>query len=99
LGILPNVYLAIISGRALEDIREKVGIPQITYVGNHGLSIHNPAGIHKKRLSPERQREFEIITRELKELLGDTPGVLFEDKGLILSLGKPLVLPVRLEKV
>jgi alpha,alpha-trehalase len=86
LGNLPNVYLAIISGRALEDIREKVGLPKITYVGNHGLSIQNPAGIHKKRLSPERQREFEKIRQELKDLLGQIPGVLFEDKGLILAI-------------
>jgi trehalose-phosphatase len=83
---LPNVYVAIISGRALEDIREKIGIPQITYVGNHGLSIQNPAGVHKKRLSPERQKEFEKISQELRESLGRISGILFEDKGLILAV-------------
>ena len=34
---LPRVYLAIISGRSIEDVREKVGVSGIVYVGNHGL--------------------------------------------------------------
>jgi trehalose-phosphatase len=83
---LPDVYLAIISGRALEDIRKIIGIPQITYLGNHGLSIQNPAGIHKKRLSPNRQKEFRKISQGLRESLGNIPGILFEDKGLILAV-------------
>lgn len=83
---LPNVYLAIISGRALEDIRKIIDIPQITYVGNHGLSIQNPAGIQNKILSPKRQKEFGRISQELRESLGTIPGILFEDKGLILAV-------------
>ena len=58
---LPKVSLAIISGRSLEDIREKVGIPGIIYVGNHGLEIENPAGRHKKKLSSNRQGEYNNI--------------------------------------
>ena len=83
---LPNVSLAIISGRFLEDIREKVGVSGITYVGNHGLSIQNPAGIHKKRLSPARREEFNVISQALKESLERIPGILFEDKGLTLAI-------------
>jgi alpha,alpha-trehalase len=83
---IPNVYLAIISGRSLEDVREKVGISGITYVGNHGLSIQNPAGVHKKKLSASRQKEFSQIVRALKESLGEIPGILFDDKGLILAV-------------
>jgi len=44
----PNVWVAIISGRSLEDIHAKVGVSGITYVGNYGLEIENPAGTHKK---------------------------------------------------
>jgi trehalose-phosphatase len=83
---LPKVYPAIISGRYLEDIREKVGVSGITYVGNHGLSIQNPVGIHKKKLSPTRRKEFDILSQALKESLGQIPGILFEDKGLILAI-------------
>ncbi len=48
----PRVLVAIISGRALEDLKEKVGVSGITYVGNHGLEMENPAGVHRKKLSP-----------------------------------------------
>lgn len=42
LSQLPNVFLAVISGRAVEDVRERVGLPGITYAGNHGLDIVYP---------------------------------------------------------
>jgi trehalose-phosphatase len=83
---LPGVYLAIISGRSLEDLREKVGVRDIIYVGNHGLEIENPAGRHKKILSPARKRELKKITQNLQESLKETPGILFEEKGPILSI-------------
>ena len=38
----PGRRLAIVSGRALEDIRARVGIPDAIYVGNHGLEIEGP---------------------------------------------------------
>lgn len=41
---LAGVSLAIISGRALQDLRERVEVPGIIYVGNHGLEIEDPAG-------------------------------------------------------
>jgi trehalose-phosphatase len=81
-----RVYPAIISGRSLEDLREKVGVPGIIYVGNHGLEIENPAGRHMKILSPARSRELERITRNLYQSLEEIPGVLFEEKGPILSV-------------
>ncbi len=82
----PNVLLAIISGRSLEDIREKVGIPGIIYVGSHGLDIQNPAGVHKKKLSPPREKELRKIIQTLEKSFGKIPGILFEDKGPILAI-------------
>ena len=83
---LPGVYLAIISGRSLEDVSEKVGVSGITYVGNHGLEIENPVGRHKKILTPARQRELKRITQDLQNSLKEIPGILFEEKGPILSV-------------
>ena len=82
----PHVLLAIISGRSLEDVREKVGIPGIIYVGNHGLDIQNPAGIHQKKLSPSREKELRKIIQTLQESFGEIPGILFENKGPILAI-------------
>ena len=83
---LPRIYLAIISGRSLDDLRAKVGVPGITYVGNHGLEIENPGGRHKKILSSARTRELKRITQNLQNSLKEIPGILFEEKGPILSV-------------
>jgi len=83
---LPGVSLAIISGRSLEDVRAKVGVSGTTYVGNHGLEIENPAGRHKKILTPARKRELKRIIQNLQNSLKEIPGILFEEKGPILSV-------------
>ncbi len=82
----PHVFLSVISGRSLEDVREKVGIPGIIYIGNHGLDIQNPAGMHKKKLSPSREKELEKINQVLRKSIGEIPGIFFEDKGPILAI-------------
>ena len=83
---LPRVYVTIISGRSLDDLRAKVGVPGIIYVGNHGLEIENPGGRHKKILSSARTRELKRITQNLRSSLEEIPGILFEEKGPILSV-------------
>ena len=95
----PKVFLTIVSGRSLEDIREKVGIPGIIYVGNYGLEIENPAGMHKKKLSANRQREYNNIVQTLKESLKEIPGILFEDKGSILAVHYRNVPPEYFDRV
>jgi trehalose-phosphatase len=82
----PKSQVAIISGRALEDLKEKVGVSGITYVGNHGLEMENPAGVHQKKLSPQRQEELGQIRKHLETRLNSIPGIYFEDKGPILAL-------------
>ena len=83
---LPRVYVAIISGRALDDLQAKVGVRGIIYVGNHGLEIEIPGGSHKKSLSSTRIRELKRITQNLRPSLEEIPGILFEEKGPILSV-------------
>ncbi len=83
---LPRVLLAIISGRAVDDLREKVGILGITYVGNHGLEVEHPDGRQQKSSSPTRMRELKTITRHLRISLEEIPGMLLEEKGPILCV-------------
>jgi trehalose-phosphatase len=83
---LPKVNLAVISGRSLQDLRKKVGVSGIIYVGNHGLEFQNLRGRHQKLLSSARLRELKRITKNLKNSLKEIPGILFEEKGPILSV-------------
>lgn len=83
--------LAIISGRALEDVKSKVGIKNIVYAGNHGLEIKGP-GI---KFSSPGLEKFRVTLKRLKKSLirrlGGIKGVLLEDKGLTLSVHYRLV--------
>ncbi len=83
---LPNVYLAIVSGRSLQDLKKRLGIPGIIYVGNHGLEIENPHGRSKKILSIIKMNELKRITHNLQNSLKDIPNIFFENKGPILSI-------------
>ncbi len=42
LAKFPDVHVAIISGRQLDDLQRKVGVEGLTYAGNHGLEIKHP---------------------------------------------------------
>lgn len=44
LSNLSDVYIAIISGRGVDNVKDMVGIEGITYAGNHGLEILHPDG-------------------------------------------------------
>ena len=39
-----EVFVAVITGRCIPDIKNKVGIKNITYAGNHGIDIRHPDG-------------------------------------------------------
>ena len=41
---LPDVHVVVISGRELENLREKVGVEGLTYAGNHGLHVMHADG-------------------------------------------------------
>jgi len=97
----PRAMVAIISGRALEDLKGKVGVPGLTYVGNYGLEIENPVGVHRKILSPQRRDELKQIRKSLETSLKAIPGIHFEEKGPILCLhyrNTPREAPGRVEE-
>ena len=83
--------LAIISGRALKDIKKKVDIPGIVYIGNHGLEIEGPKINFKSIISLRYKGILQHIKDELTAKLANIKGVLIEDKGLSLSVHYRLV--------
>lgn len=46
---------AIISGRDLADVRDRVGLDQVFYAGSHGFDITGPNGLHDR---PEEAESF-----------------------------------------
>lgn len=83
---LPACKLAIISGRSLRDIKQRVGIKGIIYSGNHGLEIEGPRIDFKEQVSLRYKKSLEKIKKALEEMVVSFPGAFVEDKGLTLSL-------------
>jgi trehalose 6-phosphate phosphatase len=84
---LPGVMLAIISGRALGDLRDRVGIGPMLYAGNHGLEMLGPGGVETTApgagLAEARLKE---VVSQLTTMLQRVPGVWIEDKRLTASV-------------
>ena len=82
----PDVYVSIISGRAVNSVKEMVGIDNITYAGNHGLEILHPDGTRFTHPMPVR---YEEKVSQLLQLLQDNvchDGAWVENKGVLLTL-------------
>jgi len=78
--------IAVISGRALSDIRDRVGIAGITYGGNHGLEIEGPE-VKFRYPVPEKTRcALDELRGQLGKALLLVPGAFMEDKGLTLAV-------------
>lgn len=86
--------VAVISGRALPNIREHVGLENIHYAGNHGLEIDGPRMVRQDKAALAARhaldRAYDAICRSTEAI----EGVLIEHKGLSLSVHYRLT-PVR----
>lgn len=82
----PNCKIAIVSGRALNDISRRVGLKNIVYVGNHGFEIKGPKIKFKVPVSSKYRRAIEDIKSRLEKNLLPFKGVSIEDKGFCLAV-------------
>jgi trehalose 6-phosphate synthase/phosphatase len=81
-----DVFIAIVSGRSVDNVKKMVGIEGITYAGNHGLDIHHSDGSKFTHPLPESQSVEKV--QELKEALEKEvcrDGAWVEDKGQALT--------------
>ncbi|MBP7215892.1 MAG: trehalose-phosphatase [Candidatus Omnitrophica bacterium] len=86
-----NIKIAIMSGRSLKDVQEKVGLKNIIYSGNHGLEIEGPQIAFASLVAPAFKKILLRIYRALKKKTATVKGVLIEDKGFSLSVHYRLV--------
>ncbi|MFA5351030.1 MAG: trehalose-phosphatase [Candidatus Omnitrophota bacterium] len=86
-----NCRIAVISGRALADIKKRIGLKNVIYSGNHGFQIDGPKIKHGLPVSPAYKKALLRIKTQLKEKLSGTKGIFIEDKGFSLALHFRLV--------
>jgi len=87
----PRCKLAIISGRALEDIKNLIGLKGVIYSGNHGLEIEGPKIKFETQASARLKLVIRGIAADMKKRFSGIRGVLIEDKGLALSVHYRLI--------
>jgi trehalose-phosphatase len=82
IAALPGVRVAIVSGRSIRDLADRVPIPGILLVGNHGLEMRG-LGLDGERAAARSLRaDLDGLLRDVGCRLADVPGVLVENKGL-----------------
>jgi trehalose-phosphatase len=91
--------LGIISGRALADLKDKVGISGIIYAGNHGLEIEGPGISFVNPVAEELRPILHTVHHLLSQALGTFKGVLVENKGLSISIHYRLAEKHRAEEI
>jgi trehalose 6-phosphate phosphatase len=82
----PRCTLAVVSGRALTDVKARVGIPDIMYIGNHGLEAEGPQFYFESLAPPQDKETMVRLKRDLNREIDGIEGVFVEDKGLTLSV-------------
>lgn len=72
--------VGIVSGRRIEDLRRRVGLPGLWYAGNHGFFMRSPRGTSLNLLHEEEHSDVARIARALARGLHGVPGVRLEVK-------------------
>uniref|UniRef100_A0A146MF01 Alpha,alpha-trehalose-phosphate synthase [UDP-forming] n=3 Tax=Lygus hesperus TaxID=30085 RepID=A0A146MF01_LYGHE len=85
LANIPDVYIAIISGRGVNNVKEMVGVDNITYAGSHGLEIIHPDGskFHYP-MPPEYEQKANALLKELQDQVCKD-GAWVESKGVYMT--------------
>lgn len=85
LTCIPDINIAIISGRTLDNVKSLVGIENITYAGSHGIEILHPDGTNFVHPVPKQSEQniLSLQTRLIEEVCKE--GAWVEKKGIILT--------------
>lgn len=86
----PAVEVAIVSGRGLADLRDRIDLSEVVYAGNHGLEIQTDEYV----VHPDARRAEATITdccNRLTDQLADVEGVIVENKGVTATVHYRLV--------
>ncbi|KJS01318.1 MAG: beta-phosphoglucomutase [Desulfobulbaceae bacterium BRH_c16a] len=79
--IAGHMFVAVISGRGFEDVRQMVGIDELTYAGSHGFEISGGSGYFDR---DKRKQQYlsvlEKADRELRSATSEMQSIRIERK-------------------
>jgi trehalose-phosphatase len=92
--------LAVVSGRGLADVRQKVGSPGLWYAGSHGFELVGPHGeVHEHEAARAALPSLSAAEGDLREALAVVPGLTLEPKRFALAVHYRNVEPHRAAEV
>lgn len=91
----PVVTLSIVSGRALADLRSRVGVRGIAYAGNHGLEVLRGGSQWVHPAVEEVRGALAAARDRIASELSPIPGAFLEDKGATLTIHYRTVPPAK----
>ena len=94
LAAASGVDLAVVSGRAVSDLRARVAVEGIEYSGNHGRERLRP-GSDQIEFRNEVLQEMAAAARAAAQAVDGIEGAFVEDKGLTAALHYRQVPPAR----
>jgi trehalose 6-phosphate phosphatase len=77
----PSVTTAVVSGRALTDVRERIDGPSI-YAGNHGLELARRGAVAVHPVARKRAARIDRVCAVLEVALASVPNCRIENKRL-----------------
>ena len=76
--------VAVVSGRSAADVAARVNLPDLVYIGNHGLERWQDGRVHLAPQAAPYRAQLEVAAAALRSYLED--GMWIEDKGATLSI-------------
>lgn len=86
LGAHPSTTVAVVSGRALEDVADRVGLEELWYAGNHGLEIRIDDESFVHPTATDQREAIAAACDRIHERLSDVDGVMIERKDLTATI-------------
>lgn len=78
----PSVDVAVISGRAIDDLRGRVDVEGVVYAGNHGLELHRHEQTEVVPEADEQREAIDEVCAEIEDETDPIPGATVEHKGV-----------------
>lgn len=76
--------VAVLSGRAVEDVSQRVGVPGLVFIGNHGFERYQDGKIAIPEQATPYQKAVKKAAKKIRRNL--LPGMRVENKGITLSV-------------
>jgi trehalose-phosphatase len=86
LAKLPTVTVALVSGRSLADLRRRVSLKSIHFIGSHGEEWTGARGRRRTRANARSVACIRELGRRLEKALASLPGIYVERKTVSVAI-------------